>query len=312
MAKKVNITKRILVTTKKHISRNRWLSLASVIVIALTFMIVTLFTGLIVISQRTISTLEQKAQIIVFFLPDTLEEEILVVQNELKNNSLIESIEYTSKEEALDVYKKDFSDDPTLVESITSDALPPSLDIRAKNIEDISEIIRVLEEMKASNENIEEIMYFKDVVESLRSISQVIRVGGAAIVIALSATTVLLILITIGFNINAHKHEIEVMQLVGSTDGYIRMPFLLEGAFYGMVGAAISIALLLSIWYLGIYALKQGDMYFFFAQTFSDIDMPYLKEFNAVFVLTIVGGEIFFGAVIGYLSSLLATWKYLK
>ncbi len=312
MAKKANTAKRMLATTKKHIMRNKWLSMASVIVIALTFLIVTTFTGLVIITQRTIASLEQKAQIIVFFLPDTPEEEILAIQEDLQKNEAIESVDYTSKEEALEAYRKDFADDPTLVESITSDALPPSLDIRATEIEMISEIIKELDELKASNENIEEIMYFKDVVESLRSISEVIRIGGAAIVIALSATTVLLILITIGFNINAHKHEIEVMQLVGSTDTYIRTPFLLEGAFYGIVGAAISITLLLGIWYTGIQLLKESDMFVFVSQTFTDIDMPYLKEADPRFIAMVIGAELAFGALLGYISSLLATWRYLK
>lgn len=302
----------MLITTRKHISRNRWLSMASMIVIALTFLIATTFTGLVVISQRTIDSLEQKAQIIVFFLPETPENEILEIKKDLEKDETIESIEYTSKEEALKSYRKDFSDDPALVESITSDALPPSLDIRAVNIEDIPDIIRSLDNLKQSNPNIEEVMYFKDVVESLRSISRVIRIGGAAIVIALSATTVLLILITIGFNINTHKHEIEVMQLVGSTDSYIRVPFLLEGAFYGMVGAAISIGMLLGIWYLGMHFLEQGDMFFFVSQTFTDIDMPYLKKFDIDFVLLMAAGEIGIGIAIGFLSSLFATWKYLK
>ena len=302
----------MLATTKKHILRNRWLSMASMIVISLTFMIATTFIGLLIISQRTIKTLEQKAQIIVFFLPDTAEEDILAVRDQLQDDPAIESIEYTSKEDALEDYKKDFSDDPALVESITSDALPPSLGIRAQSINDIADIVRTLDDLKKTNENIEEIMYFKDVVESLRSISQVLRIGGAALVGALSATTVLLILITIGFNINTHKHEIEVMQLVGSTDSYIRTPFLMEGAFYGIVGAALSVVTLLSIWYLGIHFLRQGDMFVFVSQTFTDIDMPYLKEFDPMFVAIMVAGEITVGAVIGYLSSLLATWRYLK
>ena len=302
----------MLATTKKHILRNRWLSMASMIVISLTFMIATTFIGLLIISQRTIKTLEQKAQIIVFFLPDTAEEDILAVRDQLQDDPAIESIEYTSKEDALEDYKKDFSDDPALVESITSDALPPSLGIRAQSINDIADIVRTLDDLKKTNEIIEEIMYFKDVVESLRSISQVLRIGGAALVGALSATTVLLILITIGFNINTHKHEIEVMQLVGSTDSYIRTPFLMEGAFYGIVGAALSVVTLLSIWYLGFHFLRQGDMFVFVSQTFTDIDMPYLKEFDPMFVAIMVAGEITVGAVIGYLSSLLATWRYLK
>lgn len=303
---------RILKTTRQHIARNKWLSIASVIVITLTFMIATTFIALVVISNRTVGTFEKKAQIIVFFQNDTVEEDIFAVRDTLEENDILESIDYISKEQALEIYKEDFEDDPTLVESVTSEALPPSLNLRVKDIEDIPEIIRVVTEMQEENEEIEEIMYFKDVIDSLRSISRVIRVGGITLVVALTAISIMLILITIGFNINAHKHEIEVMQLVGSTDTYIRMPFLLEGAIYGMIGAGLAITILMVLWYSGIYLLRQGDMFFFVSQTFQDIDMPYLKELDLVFISGVMLAEIAIGALVGFISSSLAIWKYLK
>ena len=281
-------------------------------VIALTFLIAITFMGLVIISNRTISTFEKKAQILVFFHNDTAEEDIFAIRDTFEEMDILESVEYISKEEALEIYKEDFEDDPTLVESVTADALPPSIGLRAKEIEDIPEIIEVATELKEEHSEIEDVMYFQDVIDSLRSISRVIRIGGAALVFALGTVSIVLILITIGFNINAHRHEIEVMQLVGSTDSYIRTPFLLEGAIYGTIGAGLAITMLLLLWYSGIYILQQGDMFFFVAQTFQDIDMPYLKEFDIVFTSSVALATIGVGALVGFLSSSLAIWKYLK
>lgn len=304
--------KRIITATRKHIVRNKWLSIASTIVISLTFIIATSLIGLVIISGRTISAFEKKAQVMVFFETDTAEEDIREVQSVIENTNLTESVEYISKEDALEIYREDFEDDPELVESVTSDALPPSLGIRANSAEDIPEIIKVAQKLKENNEYINDIMYFKDVIDTLRGISRGMKIGGAILITALSITSIVLILITIGFNINAHKHEIEVMQLVGSTDSYIKIPFLLEGATYGFIGSAISTIILLILWYAMIYPLKNNDLFFFFASIFKEINMEYLLSINPAFIAGMLGVEILVGTLIGCMSSSIAIWKYLK
>jgi cell division transport system permease protein len=304
--------KRIITATRKHIVRNKWLSIASTIVISLTFIIATSLIGLVIISGRTISAFEKKAQVMVFFETDTAEEDIREVQKVIENTNLTESVEYISKEDALEIYREDFEDDPELVESVTSDALPPSLGIRANSAEDIPEIIKVAQKLKENNEYINDIMYFKDVIDTLRGISRGMKIGGAILITALSITSIVLILITIGFNINAHKHEIEVMQLVGSTDSYIKIPFLLEGATYGFIGSAISTIILLILWYAMIYPLKNNDLFFFFASIFKEINMEYLLSINPAFIASMLGVEVLVGTLIGCMSSSIAIWKYLK
>jgi cell division transport system permease protein len=304
--------KRILSATRKHIVRNKWLSIASTIVIALTFIIATSLIGLVLISSRTISSFEKKAQVMVFFQPDTAEEDIREVQKVIENTNLTEDIEYISKDQALEIYKQDFEDDPELVESVTADSLPPSLGIRAKSAEDIPDIIKTAQNLKEENNYIDEVMYFQDVIDTLRSISSGIRIGGTILIGALSTISIVLILITIGFNINAHKHEIEVMQLVGSTDSYIKTPFLLEGAAYGFIGSTVSTIILIIIWYAMIYPLKNNDLFFFFASIFKDINMEYLLTINPAFIAGIIGLESIIGTLIGLMSSSIAIWKYLK
>jgi len=304
--------KRILESTQKHIVRNKWLSIASIIVISLTFTISTSLIGLVIISGKTISAFEKKAQIMVFFQNDTAEEDILAIKDTFEKTGLTESVEYISKEDALEIYRHDFEDDPALVDSVTSDALPPSLGIRAQTIEDVPDIINIANQLKNENSYIEDIMYFKDVVDTLRGISKAIKIGGSCLIAGLSTISIVLILITIGFNINAHKHEIEVMQLIGSTDTYIKTPFLLEGATYGLIGSAISTAFLLILWYGSIYLLKGNDMFFFISNMFREINMLYLRDINLVFILLTFTFEILIGTVIGFISSSIAIWKYLR
>ncbi|MFH1547406.1 MAG: permease-like cell division protein FtsX [bacterium] len=127
---KMTVFKRIIRNTKKNIVRNKWMSVATILVVFLTFVIASSVVSLAVLSSKTVRSFERKAQIIIFFKTDATEEMISEVQDRVENFSLIESVEYVSQEEALEIYQQDFEDDPTLVDSITADALPPSLELR--------------------------------------------------------------------------------------------------------------------------------------------------------------------------------------
>ncbi len=306
------IIKRIITNTKKNIVRNKWLSLATILVVYLTFIIASSIIALAIVSGKTVSAFERKAQIILFFNTQTPEEEIFSVKETLENSDLIENVEYVSQEEALEIYKRDFEDDPTLVDSITADALPPSIGLRVYKIEDMDEVLGIVDSIREEVESIEDVMYFQDVIDTLEDISQIINRGGIAIVVALSGISIILILIAISFNINSHKHEIDTMQLVGSTRSYIRIPYLLEGTFYGFAGSTLAIISMLVVWYGVIAVLRDSELFYFISQTFTEIGTPYLKDLDLGFISKIVLSEISAGTLIGFFSSSIAIWKQLK
>jgi cell division transport system permease protein len=248
----------------------------------------------------------------VFFQNGTEESDINTVQQQIENTRLIEEIKYVSQEEALEIYRSDFEDDPSLVDSITADALPPSLDIRVSQIQDMEEVLNKIEDIQQNNENIEDVMFFQDVIDTLEDMSNIINYGGLAVVAILSLISIALILITISFNINAHQQEIETMKLIGSEPQYIRVPYLLEGAFYGFVGSIIATLIMFIVWYGMVAILKDSDVYYFLSQTFSEIGTPYLKELNLGFIIKVFLAEITAGTLIGFASSSLAIWRHLK
>lgn len=304
--------KRLMESTRQHISRNKWLSVATITVILITFVIATLFVALLVVSSRTINEFEKRAQIIIFFQSHTEESEIESVKSVLLNTGLLSSIEYISEDQAVEIYKGYYQDYPTLIESVTTDDVLPSLELRATRVEDMPQLKEFCDSLANQNSSIDSVMYFKDLVETLRGISKVINIGGAVLLSALAAMSIVLILITIGFNINAHRHEIEVMQLIGSPDGFIRIPFLLEGTIYGIIGSALATIALFILWYGVIYLLKGNDLFLFISQTFNDVSMPYMIELDPIFITGTLLAEITIGAIIGYISSSIALWKYLK
>jgi cell division transport system permease protein len=309
---KATIFKRIITNTKKNIVRNKWLSISTILVVYLTFIIATSIVALAILSSKTVGAFERKAQIIVFFDTGTAEEDILDIQETLEDTGLVENVEYVSQEEALEIYKQDFEDDPTLVDSITADALPPSIELRVQRISDMQDVLDYVNNLKDETESIEDVMYFQDVIDTLEDISRIINTGGITAVVILSFISFVLILIAISFNINSHKHEINTMQLIGSSKNYVRVPFLLEGTFYGFLGSALSITSILVVWYVIIAFIRNGDMFYFISQTFNEIGTPYLKDLDIIFIIKVVLVEVSAGTLIGFLSSSIATWKHIK
>jgi cell division transport system permease protein len=264
-----------------------------------------------ILTQKAVDYYEQKAQVIVFFKKGTSEADILTFRDNIYDPQHVEEIQYVSQEGALSIYKEDFKDNPDLISTVTADSLPASLEIRAKSIDSLLVIIEDINKAKETNASVDEVMYFRDVVENMRSLSRVINIGSVALISAMIIVTVSLIRVTIGFNIKLHQEEIEIMHLVGSSDRFIRTPFLLEGTFYGLIGGLISSLIILIPWYSIIIYTQGTDFAFWINQLFIDFNLPFLVQFNVAFILIYFLIHLIIGCTIGFLSSYSAVRKYL-
>jgi cell division transport system permease protein len=302
---------RIFTTAKKNIKRNKWLSLSTIFVSTIVIAISSFFIAVAIFAQRGVEYYEQKAQVIIFFRKDTSEADILLLRDKLFDPELVESIEYVSQEDALEIYREDFADNPDLIATVTADSLPPSLEIRAKSIDSLIEIIESINIEKETNVHIDEVMYFRDVVDNLKTLSQIIGIGSIILISSLLIITISLIRITIGFNINAHKEEIEIMHLVGSSDKFIKLPFILEGFFYGAMGGFLGATLLIVPWYVMIYYTQNTDFAFWVNQLLTDLNLGFLGSLNVTFILIYYLGHMLAGGLLGIVSSYSAVKRYL-
>lgn len=305
-------THKIIDTAKKNVKRNKWLSLSTIFVSTIVLTISSFFISAAILGRKAVDYYEQKAQVIIFFKKETTEADILVLRDKLFNPELVEDIKYVSQEEALKIYQDDFADNPDLISTVTADSLPPSLEIRAKSVDNLLTVIENINTEKQTNPNIDEVMYFKDVVENLRTLSNIINIGAVVLISALLIITFSLIRITIGFNINSHKEEIQIMNLVGSTDSFIKTPFIMEGAFYGMVGGLLAATLIIIPWYVVVMYTQGTDFAYWLNQTLTDFNLEFLKSINIVFIPIYYITHLVFGGLIGMLSSISAVKKYLQ
>ena len=303
---------RIITVTKKNIKRNKWLTVSTILVATIVFTLTSVFVCISILLSKTIDYYEQRAQVIVFFKKGTSEEEIIKFKEQIDNTKLIEEINYVSQEEALEIYKQDFADDPDLISTVTADSLPASLEIRAKDIDSLITVIDSINKVKETNPNVDDVMYFEDVVNNIKTLSRIINIGGTILTVTMIIVTIALIRVTIGFNIKVHQEEIEIMHLVGSSDKFIKTPFLLEGTFYGLAGGFLASLIILIPWYATNIYSSGTDFSTWITQMFKDINLEYILKPNFTFILVFILVHIIIGSLIGFLSSLSSVKKYLK
>ncbi|MDD3475179.1 MAG: permease-like cell division protein FtsX [Candidatus Dojkabacteria bacterium] len=302
-------------TSKRKVSKpkkNKLLTISAVFVTAVVFTISSFFISMAIIGRKAVKYYEQKAQVIIFFDKETPEEEIFAVRDKLNDEELVETIDYISQEDALEVYKEDFADNPDLISTITADALPPSLEVKAVSIDALIEVIDIVNQEKSTNAYIDDVMYFKDVVDNLRTLSRIINIGGGILIASLLLITFFLIRVTIGLNIKIHQEEIKIMHLVGGTDTFIKTPFLIEGALYGIIGGFMAASMIIIPWYLVVYSSLNTDYWYWISQVLNDFNLKFLNRFNILFVLIYYLIHVGFGAILGIVSSYSAVNKYLK
>lgn len=285
-----------LKTTWKHIRRSPYQALAAILIMLVTFLAISVFSFLIFGSSRIISFFESKPQVTAFFKDDAKQENIDALEDSLKQTGKIASMKFVSKKEALEIYKQQNKDDPILLDLVTADILPASLEISTTRIEDLNDVSSKLQQSSL----VSEVVYQKDVVNTLTAWTSALRKIGLALIIVLSSVSIFVMVTIIGFKISQRKEEIEIMRLLSATNWYIRWPFLYEGMFYGIVGAVVG-------WLIATTVLLYAT--------------PLLTSFlrgipilpvSPVFLLMLLFGELLFALVLGAFSSFLAVLRYLK
>lgn len=285
-----------LQTAWYHLRRSPYQALSVILIMTLTFTTGAIFALMIFGSQAILSWFETRPQVTGFFKEGTKIEQIQVLQNSLNKTGKVAQIKYISKDEALSIYREQNKNDPLLLEMVTANILPASLEVSAINLNNLEEIAGLLK----SDAQIEEVIFQKDVVSSLSSWTGALRKIGLGLIIVLSIISFSVILVNIGMKIALKKEEIEILKSIGASSGYIRAPFLLEGIFYGVTGAFI--ASIVSFLLL-LYSTP------FLVSFLSGIP---IFPVNPLFLAGLFGGLIVGGIFIGILGSYIATKRYLK
>jgi cell division transport system permease protein len=220
----------------RYIRRSPYQSLAAVMTLFITFLVAGFYILVTSASSAVLEYFESKPQITVFFTDEATKEDADKLTQELKNTGKSASFKYVSKEDALTLYQEQNKDDPLLLEMVSADILPASLEVTAISPEYLADFEKII----SAKENVEEVIYQKDVVDSLLAWSNAARVAGFFLAALLIFDSFFVIMTVIGMKIAIRKEEIEILKLVGASPWYIRLPFVYEGMLYGLSGAFLA------------------------------------------------------------------------
>jgi cell division transport system permease protein len=286
---------RLVKIAAARIMRNPYHTLAAFLVMFLTFFVAGAFVLVSLGSNVLLAYFESRPAVTAFLKDGTSNEKVKGIQDSLAESSVVSKTRYVSKEEALKIYKERNKNEPLLTEFVTADILPASIEVSTHKIDDLSKVAGILNKETA----VEEVVFQKNIVETLSSWTKGLRNVGGGVVVFLLATSLLTTLIVVGLNISLHKDEIEIMRLVGATSGYIRTPFIFEGIFYGaMSGLLASVAL----W--GIFTWFSPTL----QKIFSEVPLFPISATAFAYLLLF---EVVAGVAIGAIGSFVATRRYL-
>lgn len=299
--KAFRIIKRSIRDSLKSVFRNFSLSLASISCITITLIVVTISIVLSYNVNNFTDIIEKNVTMVVFLDMDVDQDKINSIQDEIKNVDFVDkkTVKFIDKMSIAD----DMMDSSEVLKSVMEDytredsPLQDTFQLKVTDIENIDKVAKKISKI----DGVDLVKYGEEMVKKLVKAFDVVRQGCIYIVIALVLVTAFLIANTIKITIFSRKKEIEIMRLVGASNINIKIPFMLEGLFLGMLGSIIPIVLTI-IGYNAIYDHFGGVMFSQFIKLLKPEPFVYYIS------LTLLG----IGMLVGMIGSSRAVRKYLK
>jgi cell division transport system permease protein len=303
-------TRRIIRSGLLSFWRNGFVSLASILVTTITLFVIGSLLFFNAIMANTLDQLRSQVDINAYFVEGASETDILAVKVALEGLPEIESVQYTSRDQALANFRERHANDELMLqalEELEENPLLASLNIMATDPSHYGSITQHLEHIARQQSGgvgmINNVTYddprAQEAIERLNTIIDGAQKTGYAIALTLVFITIIVTFNTIRLAIYTAREEIGVMRLVGADNKFIRGPFLVEGAIYGLCSALIALAFFypLTMWLAdratGFYSGM--NLHTYYMQNFPEI---------AFIILSV-------GVVLGVFSSYLAIRKYL-
>lgn len=300
--------KRIIRSGYKNFIRSGFTTIASTLTVTITLMVLTTIILLQATLTTSLNNIKDKVDVTVYFVTGANEKTIFEIRDDLKKIPEVATVEYTSQDDALAIFKDKHADDYLTLqalEELNENPLGASLNIKAKDPSQYESIIKYFDSNTALSKQAEDVIYKKDyhqnkiVIDKLTSIIKGARKLGIVVTSIMIIISLIITLNTIRLIIYMSREEINVMRLVGAENKYIRGPFMVSGILVGCFSALISIVVFwpISYWlgnnmtdFLGV------DLYSYFKSNF--------------FQLLVI--NLFSGVLLGIISSFIAIRRYLK
>ena len=297
---KYNILTYLIGEGFSNVFKNKKRAMTSLGMMCVTMLIFGIF---FVIGQNLnhfVTEIEADQGMQVFLQKTSTDEQIQEMKTKLQNINGVNTIEYVSKEDALQKMKNKFKDKSSILNGYEKDnPFPPSYII---TLTDLNLAKQVKQEITAMPE-VTEITSSDETIITLVKLAKGIKIGTYVILAFLIIFSIFIIANTIKLTVHARRKEISIMKYVGATNSFIRWPFAVEGIIIGLMSGAISIGILSGIYYLVV----QNDTFISMTTKIGLTLLQFGDMLNTIIIIYLA-----LGIGIGVLGSTISMRKYLK
>jgi len=289
---------RIIKFSLQDIGRNIWLSIVTITILILALISINMLLLVQTIGDTAIRAVKEKVDISLYLKANAEEDKILALKAEVSNLGQVKEVNYISKAEALEFFREKNKNNPEILQALRElgrNPLSPSLVIKPENTESVKELINELN--RIDNEIIES-RNFTDhelMLNKINSITKKVSEVGLFISSIFILTTLLVVYNSIRVAIYTHRREIKIMRLVGASNPFVYMPFLVSSLVYALVGVVVVVAI-----FYPFLGLLQPYLEAFFIGYNVDIVSYFNSNFIKIFGLQFIGI-----AIINILASLM-------
>jgi cell division transport system permease protein len=280
--------------TVTNLRRNLLMTVAAISTVAISLLLLGGVQILGMTVNKMTNDWEAKVEVSAFFLKDATDNEIEQLGTELSQMDEVKDLTFVSQEQAYEEFRRDW---PDLVGPLPRDALPASYRIKLHDADDAEEVAARI----VGAPGIEDVDFGGTVIKKLLQVNSLLRTITLVMSVILMVAAAALIANTIRLAIYARREEIGIMKLVGATNWFIRIPFMMEGLFAALVGAIVSIAIVL------------GANWLLFSRVGNAL--PFLQnvlEFSGSELVSVTIVLVGVGALVGLAGSGMALRRFLE
>ncbi len=219
------------------------LSALTITTIAFALFVVGLFGVVAVNLRRALVQIEDRVEIVAYLMRGTPVEIVTVAIGDVERFPEVAGVGYVTEDQALERARGELAELQGVFDDLVSNPLPASLEVKLKPGYRDSDHVRDIAERLKGFRFVEDVRYGRDWVEKLDRLRDMAAIVGLVIGIAFAGASVIIIGTTIRMTVLQRSREIAIMRLVGATDGFIRLPFLLEGSLKGTFGGLLAVGL---------------------------------------------------------------------
>ena len=283
--------------TVQNLRRNFLMTVAAISTVAISLLLLggTQILGLIV--NNVTLNWEAKVEISTYLRDDATQNEISALEEEIATMPEVEDVTYVSKDQAFEEFKEMYETQPEFYENLPEDALPASLRIKLVDADQTEAVAAAIE----GAPGVKDVRFGGEIIKRLLRVNSLLRTITLVMSIILMVAAAALIANTIRLAIYARRDEIGIMKLVGATNWFIRIPFMLEGVFAALMGAVAAGAVILLA--NTLLFSRIGETLTFLGPVFS------FTSTEIITVMLVLGGT---GCAVGLIGSMMALRRFLE